>query len=396
MNKIFLILFLLAFSTLSYSQLGVQDYFFSINNDTLTFYFNEEGNITTKSKADFYRKAKLNTNILAYSGKLSDYFMNGQKAYECNYINNRLNGSVKCFYTNGKLKYCGYFKNSNKDSIWTFYYDNGNIEKIIRYYSDIPFIKELYKENGKMVFNNGSGKFKSVIRYSKEPLKCTISGKILNGKMEGAWHWTGEYAQGIEYFKHGDFIKSETYGLNDGFNKPRIISITGFDPHENVAIFDFLAIPKDSIENSMKIAGIPVTFKSKDIATSVSLDLSSTNNLPLKYKDSPNLRDKFSYSLTNYLVEAKTKKQITDFWCLIQFSVNEKNEIENIQTYSNKKEINQIIHEFLYDNNDFKVAIINNKAVECNVYLNILDMNNIRYIPDYRYNNSMINFFDLK
>lgn len=66
MNKIFLILFLLAFSTLSYSQLGVQDYFFSINNDTLTFYFNEEGNITTKSKADFYRKAKLNTNILAY------------------------------------------------------------------------------------------------------------------------------------------------------------------------------------------------------------------------------------------------------------------------------------------------------------------------------------------
>lgn len=391
MNKKFLILLFSAFSTFSYSQSKIQNSFFSVHRDTLLFNINEEGEITTASKAAFYRKAKLDPNVFIYSGKLCDYYMNNQKAYECNCIHNKLNGSVKSFYPNGKLKYCGYYKNSVKDSIWTFYYDNGNKEKVIHFSNNIPSVKELYKPNGKMVFNDGNGKFKSTIRYSKEPLDCTISGKISHGKMEGAWHWQGKYAQGIEYFKDEEYVKTEDYGLNDGFNNPRIISITGFDPHENIAIFDFIAIPQEDNTNDMKLTGVPVTFKSKDIATSVSLN-SSGNNIPLRYKGSPNLRDSFS----NDLLIQKNNNQINDFWCFIQFTINENNKIENINTYSNKKEISEAVKAYLIDNENFNAPVINNKTVKCDVYLNVFSTDNTLYIPDYRYNNSMLNLFNLK
>ena len=396
MNKKLLILLFSAFSTFSYSQSRIQNNFFSVNRDTLILNINEKGEITTKSKAVYYRKAKLDTNVFIYSGRLSDYFIDNQKAYECYYIHKKLNGSVKSFYPTGKLKYCGYFKNSAKDSIWTFYYDNGNIEKVIHFYDNVPYLKEFYRKNGKMVFNDGSGKFKSTIRYSKEPLDCTISGKILNGKMEGAWHWQGEYAQGIEYFKDGEYIKTEDYGLNDGFNNPRIISLTGFDPHENVAIFDFIAIPQEDNKSDMNLTGIPLTFKSKYIATSVSFNSSDSNNIPITYKGSPNLRDSFVNDLSNHLLTENNKNQIKDFWCFIQFTIDENNIIENINTYSNKNEISKTIDNFLLDNVEFKAPIINNKTVKCNIYLNVFYMNNTLYIPDYRYNNSTLNLFDLK
>ena len=396
MNKKLLILLFSAFSTFSYSQSKFQNSFFTVNRDTLIFNINEKGEITTKSKAVFYRKAKLDTNVFIYSGKLSDHFIDNQRAYECNYIHNRLNGDVKSFYPNGKIKYCGYYKNSNKDSIWTFYYDNGNIEKVIHFYKNIPYIKEFHRQNGKMVFNDGNGKFKSTIRYGKEPLNCTINGKILNGKMEGAWYWYSEYAHGIEYFKDGEYIKTEDYGLNDGFVDPRIISITGFDPHENVAILDFIAIPREDNKSDMNLSGIPLTFKSKYIETSVSFNSSDNNNIPVKYRDSPNLRDSFSNDLSNRLLTEKNKNQINDFWCFIQFTINESNKIENIHTYSNKNEISETIDNFLLDNVEFKAPIINNKTVRCDVYLNVFYMNNTLYIPDYRYNNSTLNLFDLK
>lgn len=247
-----------------------------------------------------------------------------------------------------------------------------------------------------MVFNDGNGKLKSTILYGEKPLPCTISGKIVDGKMEGAWHWNGDYAQGIEYFENGEYIKTENFGLNDGFNNPRVISITGYEPHENVTLFNFIAIPQESNKSSVEVKGIPLVFKSEHIATSISLDSLSTNNLPLKYKNSPNLGHEFTRDFSNYILEEKNSKQIHDFWCFIQFTVDEEGKTENIHTYSNKKEIEQTIFEYLTDNNDFRPSTINNKTVKCDVYLNIFYMDSALYVPEYRYDNSLINVFDLK
>jgi hypothetical protein len=146
----------------------------------------------------------------------------------------------------------------------------------------------------------------------------------------------------------------------------------------------------------MNLTGIPLTFKSKYIATSVSFNSSDSNNIPITYKGSPNLRDSFVNDLSNLLLTENNKNQIKDFWCFIQFTIDENNIIENINTYSNKNEISKTIDNFLLDNVEFKAPIINNKTVECDIYLNVFYMNNTLYIPDYRYNNSMFNLFDLK
>lgn len=395
MNKLLLTLTLTTLSILSYSQVEISDNFFRVNHDTITFFLNENGDITVKSKAVLLRKAKLDSSSFSYSGNVSDYFINNKKTYEASYYNNKPNGNVKCYYLNGNLKYNGYYNNYIRDSIWTFYYDNGNVEKVILYNNNIPLVKEFYKKNGKMVFDDGNGKFRTTIRYGKEPLECRISGRIRNGKMDGGWYWKGDNAHGKEYFKNGEYIKTETYGLNDGYNDPRIISITGYDIHENIAIFDFIAIPSESDKNSKRLKGIPVTFKSKDIETSVSFNSSSSSNQPLKYRDSPNIREMFSNDIINHIFKEKNNKQKNNFWLIIQFSISEDSKIENIMTFSNNIDTDQVIQEFLKSNNNFKAPIINSHYVNCNIYLSILYMDNTLYIPNYRYNNSIFNIFDL-
>jgi|GEM_PF-1536684 Uncharacterized protein conserved in bacteria len=394
MSKYLLFFLLVAFSFPAFSQQKDENIFFNTNNDTLVLYFNAGGNITTKLNAVFYRKAILDKEVFNYNGTVSDYFINNQKAYECNFSSKELNGIVRCFYSNGNLQYIGHFNNYNKDSVWTYYYDNGNIEKVIQFMDSIPIIKELYKRNSKVVFNNGNGRYISKILYSDAPLECTITGKVVNGKMEGAWHWTGTYAQGIEYYSNGKYVRTENYGLNDGFKNPRIISITGFDPHENVNIFDFFTLPQESIQRDMTLKGIPFAFKGNQIATSISFNSSSSNNLPLKYKTSSNLKKEFSWDFSNHLSKVIKSNQINFFWCFIQFEVNKNNQVKNISVYSNNEIIELDIKKYLSNITDFESARINNEDVTCDIYLNLYFENNTLYIPNYHYGNIIFNEFN--
>jgi len=357
------------------------------------FYLNEVGDITTKATAVFYRKATLESGNIDYSDIIEDYYMNKQIAYECNYSNNNLNGSVKSYYSNGQLKYRGYFNNSNKDSTWLFYYDNGNIEKVVQFKDNIPYVKEFYKENGKTVFNNGNGNFKSTISYSyKQPLECTISGKIVNGKMNGTWHWKSNNCSGIDYFNDGKYIRSEDFGIK--FSPPsQAVTLLGFDLHENVDIFKFIAIPQEKNKSDIMLNGIPLVFKNTDIATSVSLNSSNPNNQPLKYKGSSNLDKEFSTDLTNFLSGQINQNQIKGFWCFVQFTVTAYSKLENIQIYSSNDIIDQNTKKYLTNINEFESAKINNGVVACNVYLNLFFKNGKFYIPEYYYDSLMINLF---
>jgi antitoxin component YwqK of YwqJK toxin-antitoxin module len=388
-----LLLGLFACSYFSFSQQNDEKNFFTVNNDTIELYLNEAGYITTKSKAAFYRKAKIDSENFNYSGIVIDYLMNNQKTYECNYIKNILSGIVRCYYPNGKLKYNGYFNKSNKDSTWIFYYDNGNIEKVVQITDSIPYIKEFYKRNGTIVFNNGNGKYKGVIKFNTEdPLECFISGKIINGKMEGAWNWRGDYCHGIEYFKDGKYIRSENWGLNDGFVEPRVVSLFGVDPHENVNFFRFVAYPQERNKNDVVFKGVPIVFTSKDIASTVYINTSDSSNQSLKYKKSVDLNMTFTNDFTKYVSEVINENRLNNFWCFIQFTVTTNNKVENTNIYTNNEIVNQCLIKYLSNVIDFETAKTNNEPIACNVYLNFYFENGIIYIPEYSFDNLMLKF----
>jgi len=54
---------------------------------------------------------------------------------------------------------------------------------------------------------------------------------------------------------------------------------------------------------------------------------------------------------------------------MIQFSIDEENRVQHINSYSNKEEISHAVCDYLSDNKYFMTAIVNDKAVKCDVCL---------------------------
>jgi hypothetical protein len=261
--------------------------FFTVQSDTLTFYLNGAGEVTNESRAVIIRKARLDKNVFNYSGTVTDYYLNNQKAYEFNCNEKGINGPVKSYFPNGLLKYEGSFKNNNKDGLWKFYYDNGRFEKLVMFKDTFPpSVIEYCKQNGKMVFNGGNGNYSGRIKFGNldnlHTLECLISGKIVNGKMEGAWKWTSKTCHGIDYFLNGHFINSENYGITEFSSPPRAVSLMGLELHENVSLFKFISIPKEVNNEDVVVKGIPVTISSNYIASHVSF-IDNNDNRPLTY-----------------------------------------------------------------------------------------------------------------
>ena len=144
----------------------------------------------------------------------------------------------------------------------------------------------------------------------------------------------------------------------------------------------------------MTLKGIPFAFKGNQIATSISFNSSSSNNLPLKYKTSSNLKKEFSWDFSNHLSKVIKSNQINFFWCFIQFEVNKNNQVKNISVYSNNEIIELDIKKYLSNITDFESARINNEDVTCDVYLNLYFENNTLYIPNYHYGNIIFNEFN--
>lgn len=353
-NLIICSLFLYTISSFSQKNDGIK--FFKVINDTILFYLNDVGDITIKSNANFYRKSCIDKINFIYSGQIVDYYPNNQKAYECFSDMGILSGDVKYYYKNGKLKLHGFYNNSLKDSIWTFYYNNGNIEKIVFYKSNIPSLKEFYKKNGNIIFNNGNGKYKgSIISGYKQTTKYNISGNIKNGKFDGKWNLTGS-TNAVEYFENGNFIKGSSYGLV--YTTDPKINLFGFDLHENVDFFKFIAVPKTDFKQ--------ISFSQM-----------------FKYKGSNNLNSNLRSELIDYLIEIDNENNLLNYWCFIQFNIDKSNNIENINAYSNNDVIADNIEHFISNLKGFETAKPSNQPVDCAVYLFFYLENNKLYFPEY-------------
>ncbi len=386
--------FLLLFSTImSFSQ-NVETCFFKRNDAGLMFFLDEIGDVTTSSSASYYRLALpyIYNGRLLYSGPANDYFLNNEKAWECTYIKGVLSGEVKSYYQNNQIKYRGFFSHALRDSTWTFFYKNGNVEKIVHFTNDIPFIKEFYRNNGKPVFVDGNGKYSSsIICEFKNTSSFKISGSIKNGKIDGRWQWSDTRMSGSDLFKDGNYIKSLTPGAQ------QMVSLIGFDLHENVDLLKFIAIPRNNTETQkdIKISGIPVNFSDTDFEKSSYFDLSNPNNQPLKYKNSVYLDKTLAPEISGSLLELVKANQVKKIWCFIQFVVNEKSLIENIVVQSNNDLITNKLTQLISNITGFEAVKSDAQYIKCDIYLCCFYDNDHLNFPDYNYNNQSFNINDL-
>lgn len=387
MRKI-IILCLILHSILSASQNLENSFIVTTKNDSIKFFFDTGGNVTTQKNADYFRVAFIDSTKFDYKGKIEDYMINkNQKVYECSYENG-YNGEVKCYFTNGKLKYTGFFKNSLKDKEWIFYYDNGLIERKILYQDDNLYFKEYYTEKGKAVFTDGNGKYHGFIIAGPNFIqKYKISGFVKDGKMDGEWSWSSSLIAGADYFENGKYLKSYNGGLDNAPPVPRIVDLIGYIIHENVDLFKFIAIPRKKFQDPI--------YNYSHVESVVSFNKDSYLQ-PLKYKESAELKNSFINELIDCILHSNSSTSGKDYWSIIQFTVTKENDISNITIHSNIRSISNGIKQFLNNNKSFTSPKMGKNNVDCDIFLSIFYQNGKLFVPDYNFNNSNFNVFSLK
>ena len=179
------------------------------NNELISTYANSKFilKITTeKREKDSY--SSFDESITAYSfllikkssiydldnGKKIDYYYGNTKQTEYTIVNGEINGVLKVYYENGKLKKTGYYKNSLADGNFVEYDEEGN--KTYEYYQSND------KKNGKLTAYEDnkisySTHYKDDIQngerieyyYDDESgrLYLKVIGTLLNGEKEGSW-----------------------------------------------------------------------------------------------------------------------------------------------------------------------------------------------------------------
>ena len=375
----------------SFSQDINSNLFFQTNGDTITFFLDATGELTSFDKAVYYRNAVFEKDGLFYSGAVNDYFMNGQKAYESNYTRSGLNGEVKAFYPDGKIRYTGFFKESKRDSVWVFYYENGNKEKVIEIRDGEPYFKEYYQRNGKLVFDNGNGRYRGRIFHKANQVnEYEIRGRIVEGKMHGTWNWSSAGARGNLRYNHGKALTGNNSGR--GWPIPEIPKVFGFELHEEIDVFQFFSVLLDNFESRIGIYGIgvPLVLSNPHITTYIKYDVNDHLNQPLKYRNSHEFNRELVFDLSETIAGVSSKNKVEHFWGFIQFIVSEKNTVESLDVFSNNEFVKAGISKFLSENNLFEAPRINGKIVPVAVYLSVLMESKHLYFPKYYYFGNLI------
>jgi len=373
----------------SFSQPINENPFFVVKNGATVFYLTTAGEVTTKTNAGYYRTVCMDKTSFGFEGNISDYYISGQKAYE-------LSGDeVRGYYENGRPKFTGYTRNSQRDSIWTYFYDNGKIERVVEFKNNTPFLKEFYKRNGKVSFNDGNGKYFGLILLDKSLAFYSISGNVKEGKMSGQWSWSKINSTGQEFFEDGEFIS----GKSTDKNQPnlRVLTLFDYNLHENVEIFKFIAVPSENATapNTVQPSGIPITLKNEYLESHIDMSSPSLTYKKLLYKNSANLGNEFSSDLKEFLISLDAVSLTKDYWCFLQFTVNNQNRIVDVVSYSNIDTISQSINKFLSESTYFQGVKDGNTAISCNVFLCIVCIDGKIFLPEYSFKSTKADLLEL-
>ena len=92
-----------------------------------------------------------------------------------------LNGPVKTYYKNGKIKSKEYYTGNKKTGIWQYYYENGKLRS-------------------EVIFNSLSQDEEAIVKTYDEKGVIISSGKVINGEMVGVWNYYDEMGRKLNTY----------------------------------------------------------------------------------------------------------------------------------------------------------------------------------------------------
>jgi hypothetical protein len=327
------------------------------SNDSIAISFNCTGTITDLSCADFIRKGKIDSININVTGNFKDYYPNGVTAFEGTMINDYLEGEGRYYHLNGVLKSCGHYTKDRKVGLWFYYYENTNLEKIINFIDDQPFVVEYYDRYNIPRVVNGAGEYYGEFYPYKTCTPLGIAGQIENGKINGVWTLVdpksaSRIAQ--EKYLNGVFQKGVSYGAFSGrysYKKESKIVLDGYIPNEELVLdINFFGCPGNSFW--------PPTYNSNS------------------------LNDEFYPVFLKHLQSELTNKHKNQ-WFIVGIKVNTRNTLTsvNIKSSINDYKLELTIQNILESMTKWQAAIIDYSPIETNLYFSILIRNNKVIIP---------------
>jgi len=212
MRRLLLFCFLCSFSIAVMGQ-DVRRHinFNPIDNDSLDMSLNSAYQLIEDSCAQIIRHTRINFSTRKFHGPFSDVSKQNPAVVlnEGNYSNDGLkDGLFIMRYPSGRTMAKGAFKKDVFDGRWDMFYENGKPQLSFEANNGVCTIIDAWDTRGNKTIDKGNG------NYTVDLTFFYWTGKLINGRPDGAWKMYGANGKNkepavIEHFKKGAFVDGE-------------------------------------------------------------------------------------------------------------------------------------------------------------------------------------------
>ena len=240
-----------------------------------TIYYNQNWEITAKTKGVFYRVTGMNVSGLFYQGQFSDYMVDGnQKIASGYYSDYKRNGEFIEYYVNGNIRSKGQYLDNKHTGLWTYNYPNAQTRMIVDFTKKYFNIIEYRDSLNNITLGDGTGE--CVISVPVFGMPCKLVAYFVDGNRDGKWIYTDTNGKTllVEKYKDNAFLFNKfykplaekyilgTYLTNDYFNENK-----------------YNNIEKMACERDFDVKSVPfITHLTKEINFSNSVSLTYLNS----------------------------------------------------------------------------------------------------------------------
>ncbi len=202
----------------------------SYGQEVIEFYLNSKLEFTNNDNAACKCQAEYDLDNFRLDGSIKCFFPNGKPKMTANYEAGLKNGFVNLFGDNEQLIFKGYYKDNLRSGIWNYYYSDGKLKQVIKFTDDFEsrnvdsniMIGEYYDKHGKQLVKNGNGIWDNDSVYfswaDNKTLKI-VKGKVRDSLKHGVWELkrlNQRKSLHIEKFENGRFIMGSVLVERDG------------------------------------------------------------------------------------------------------------------------------------------------------------------------------------
>jgi len=243
----------------------------AIAQETLTLYYTNNWEVTSKEKASFYRIATYDLSTFKLDGPISDYTLDGKLLMDGNYDHDKKFGEFNFYYPDGKIKSSGRYLNNQRSAAWTYYFNSGKPKTFITFSAIAPELNfsviTHHDATGKQTITNGTGTWQldSLTSWLFENKTLTnLTGNFRNGKKHGEWVVTqqtdGKKLQ-TEKFRDGELVSAEVY--QPQFNNYGKINSESIVKYPDEHAFKFLQTENFKLDTT----AYPASLATQDVTT---------------------------------------------------------------------------------------------------------------------------------